>query len=113
MGYKDIELTVEEIAYIEQFKTFGEQWKEKSKDSKKASKWIEEHCEKDEEHTWSKNRGRCYNVGNVRWVTKDRSPLTDDDIEAIKTRCYGQENRFTVSEDRMHIDHYWECDSSD
>ena len=112
MGYKDIELTEEENAYYDKF-SFGDAWIEKSKNWKKADKWLEQYCVKDNEHTWSKNRGRCYNVGNVRWVMRDGSPLTDDAIEAIKTKDLGQCNRFTVSDDGMHLDHYWECDTSD
>ena len=112
--YKDIELTQDELEYIEKYgKNWSDDYKKRYMDDNKAARWVSEHCMRDEEHSWSKQTGRCIYEGNNRTVKKNGEPLTDDDIEAIKRAIYGQRNIFTVSEDKMYVDHFWECDSSD
>lgn len=114
MGYKDFELSETKI---KEFERYSAKWTEQQKanylDGLRADYWVEENCVRDKENSWSEKRWNCYHVGSIRWVMKDGSPLSDDAIEAIKIMDHGQKNQFTVSEDGMYIDHYWECDSGD
>lgn len=109
--FEGLELTQAEAERATKYeKSFGKEWVEKALHGIRAEKWMNLHLEvvsKDVRHPYN-----CYEVGKVTYKRKDGQPITQDDLDAIEARDFGQLNRAIGKPGDMTAVHHWECDSS-
>jgi hypothetical protein len=66
----------------------------------------------DSERVRSSSRN-CYSEGVTKYVRKDGSPITEEDIRAVDLHRIGQGHSVRGKPGDMEILHHWYCDSSD
>lgn len=60
----------------------------------------------------SKKVNRNYYKGTVKWRRKDKMPLDNYDIQALKTKSYGQSHSLVLAKDNEYATINWACDST-
>lgn len=77
-----------------------------------ADNYIQEIFEKVPEQS-KYSSSNCWHEGHSVYRRKDGLPITQDDIDVLNTRVFGQTNIVRGNVGDMTIAHDWVCDSSD